>query len=145
MMQQAMAQALEVLHTRIAEAVLALDQGALTWQPAPSVESIYEVILRVAADENLWLGSALANISVSGEEPTVMVSTEHPLFRLGSAGQLSQVLLAHLQVADWSAQHVVDGHMVTAAGAVLHCLEELSRALGQIEIIARLWEASGAK
>ena len=150
-MQVSLAQALEDLHTRIAAAVLALDDDALYWQPIPGRDSINDLVRRVAAEEYHWIGEPVAGCHIaprcgaSAEAGGLGMmpgrSGEHPLFRLGSAGQVSQVVLGSLAPTEWIVERQVDGQSVTTAGCTLHVLEALALCLGQIELIARLWEA----
>ncbi len=142
-MQQSLAQALELLHARIAEAVLGLPDKALHWQPAPEVDSVYDLIVRAADTEYRWMAEAVAGMPQAQPPTAAADAAAHPLFRLGDAGEFSQVVLAHVSVPDWTAARQVDGHTVSVARAVVQTLEELARTLGEIEVIVRLWKASG--
>ena len=158
LMQATLATALEDLHTRIAEAVLALDARALDWRPAPGISSVHELIVRVAAEEWRWIAvCVVAGMAVSATAPSdcdraassTLPLSDHPLHDLGNAGQISQTVLAALAPTAWTELREMDGGQVTVAGCVLHVLEELARTLGQIEVVAQWWgagtEARGAK
>ncbi len=144
-MQAALAQALEDVHERLAEAVLGLDQKALYWQPAPGLPAASELLARVAAEEHHWIAEALAGSPAPPEEADtfdlVGQEAQHPLFRLGSTGQMSQVILGNLAPAEWGLERSLDGRPVTVAHCILHVLEELARTLGQVETVAGLWAA----
>jgi hypothetical protein len=146
MMRDSLAKVLEDLHTRIAETVLALnDEDVLHWQPAPGLESIHDLILHAADEEHKWMAVSIANLPTMGGEVLAQVSArrpdDHPLFRLGSTGQFSQVILAGLTPADWTAQRQIGDQTLTVAVCVLHAIEELAQTLGQIQVVARLWHA----
>jgi hypothetical protein len=144
LMQTSLAAALEDLHARIAQAILALDKAAWHWQPAPGLPSVYDLVVRVAAEERHWIVEAFADLPALengvNASPEMAGLEDHPLFVLGSTGQLSQTILAMLPPADWSALRQVGGRTVVVAGCILHVLEELARTLGQIEVVAGLWE-----
>ena len=143
-MQASLAQSLEDMHERLAATVLALDQAALDWQPAPGLPTVGELLARVSAEEHHWIVEALAGTPVGGETeiPDRAGQTNaHPLFRLGSTGQFSQVILENLAPGEWALERMLDGRPVTVARCILHVLEELARTLGQIEVIAGLWAA----
>jgi hypothetical protein len=143
-MQAALARALEEMHESLATAVLQLDEEALDWRPAPGVPAVSEVLARVAADEQHWIAEALAGMPAVGEragEDEAAGPSGHPLFRLGSVGQFSQVILGSLAPEEWATERRLDGQPVTVAHCVLHVLEELARSLGQVETVAGMWAA----
>jgi hypothetical protein len=141
-MRASLAHALEDLHTRIAETVLNLDEAALRWRPAPGVSSVYDLVVRAAAEERRWIAEGvMAAPSAGGADPAFddkELLTGHPLHHLGRVGQISQTILATLPPSAWASRRQVDGQTVTVAGCVLHALEDLARTLGQIEVIV-LW------
>lgn len=149
LMQTSLAAALEDLHSRIAQEILALDESAWHWRPAPDVPSIYDLVVRVAAEERRWIVEAFADLPAieNGINPSPETTglADHPLFVLGTTGQLSQTILAMLPPADWGALRQVEGRTVVVAGCILHILEELARTLGQIEVIVGLWAAAGKR
>ena len=136
-----LAQALEELHGRIAQVTLELDEDALHWQPTPELDSVHSLITQVALEEYRWIGEAVAGLQTDVVPLPADEPLDHPLFRLGSVGQVSQVILANLAASDWVAPRQVDGRTLTVAGCILHILEELARALGRIEVTAGLWRA----
>jgi hypothetical protein len=143
-MQAALTQELEDMHQRLAEAVLQLDREALDWQPAPGIPATREVLARAAAVEHHWIAEALAGTPAGDESDRgeqAGPKSPHPLFRLGSTGQFSQVILGNLAPGDWGSERNVDGQPVTVAHCVLHVLEELALSLGRIETMAGLWAA----
>ena len=144
-MQASLAEALEDLHTRIANMVLELDERALQWQPAPGTRSIYDLIITAATEERRWIAEGVAIAPPSAgdicDSPNSSPLSDHPLYHLGCAGQVSQTILASLAPAEWADERQVAGQTVTVAGCVLHTLEELARALGQIEVVAQMWKA----
>jgi hypothetical protein len=143
-MQKALSQALEDLHERIAQRVLALDFAAVSWQPVPSMPAIDELIARAAEHEYRWIGQAVGHMPLVGPgeaDPPAVAEAHHPLFRLGSTGQFSQVILSSLSADEWARSREVDGQGLTVAGCVLQVLEDLARTLGQVEVMAGLWEA----
>jgi uncharacterized damage-inducible protein DinB len=139
-MQASLAQALEDMHQRLAEAVLDLDQEALDWRPGPGLPAVSDLLAQVAAEEHHWIAETLAG-TPAGWEDLVEQESAHPLFRLGSTGQFSQVILTNLAPAEWALERWLDGRPVTVALCILHVLEELARTLGQIEMVAGLWTA----
>jgi len=149
LMQTSLAAALEDLHASIAQVILALDESAWHWRPAPGIPSVYDLVIRVAAEEQRWIVEAFADLpAIEGEinlYPETAGLADHPLFVLGSTGQLSQTILAMLPPADWGALRQVDGRTVVVAGCILHVLQELARTLGQIEVIAGLWQDEAAR
>jgi len=143
-MQASLAQALEDMHQRLAETVLDLDQEALDWPPAPGLPAVSDLLAQVAAEEHHWIAEALAGTPAGWEtDNRDLVEQEgaHPLFRLGSTGQFSQVILNNLAPGEWALERWLDGRPVTVALCILHVLEELARTLGQIEMVAGLWAA----
>jgi hypothetical protein len=143
-MQAALANELEDMHERLAEAVLRLDPEALNWQPAPGLPAVSAVLARAAAEEHRWIAEVLAGTPAGGESESGYQAGRpplHPLFDLGSAGQFSQLILRNLTPEEWATERRLDGQPVTVAHCVLHVLEELARSLGQIETTAGLWVA----
>jgi uncharacterized damage-inducible protein DinB len=143
-MQASLAQALEGMHERLAEAVLRLDQEALFWRPAPGLPTVSDLLAQVAAEEHRWIAEALAGTPAGLDTDNWDVAEQegvHPLFRLGSTGQFSQVILNNLAPGEWALERRLDDRRVTVATCILHVLEELARTLGQIEIMAGLWAA----
>jgi len=154
LMQAALMRALEDLHSRIAQAILALDAQALDWRPAPGVNSVHELVLQAAAEEQRWMAECvLANLvpgtatdattaaDCTREAGSAVPLSDHPLHHLGCAGQISQTILAALAPALWTEAHEVDGREVTVVGCVLRVLDKLALTLGQIEVVAQWWRA----
>jgi hypothetical protein len=143
-MQSSLAQALEDMHERLAESVLGLDQEVLYWQPAPGLPAVSDLLAQVAAEEHHWIVVALAGTPAGGEIDGRDLNVQdgaHPLFRLGSTGQFSQVILNNLAPGEWALERWLAGRPVTVAVCVLHVLEELARTLGQVQMVAGLWAA----
>jgi hypothetical protein len=146
-MQESLAHALEDLHERIAAVVLSLDEQALDWRPAPQMATMRELIGAAADEEYQWIGGVVAlqpRVSPGAPASVPADLSDHPLFRLGSTGQISQVLLGSLSPAEWVVERQVNGQSLTVAACTLQVLVELARALGQIELVAALWRARGA-
>ncbi len=145
-MQAVLEQALESLHTRIAATVLGLDEDALSWQPAPTLWSVHDLIRHAATEERRWIGEGVANIPAADEGRFAMLAlssgqpVDHSLFELGSVGQVSSLILINLGSAEWGAERRVGGQILTVAGCVLQAVIELSRILGQIEATSQLWD-----
>jgi hypothetical protein len=141
-MRASLVEVLEDLHARIAETILKLDEPACYWHPAPGLPSIADLVAQAAAEERRWIIEAVSELhppgNIASSQQPAAEPGEHPLFLLGNTGQISQIVLAALLPADWTAPCQVDGQRTTAAGCVLHILEELARTLGKIEVIEHL-------
>ncbi len=145
-MQAVLVQALESLHTRIAATVLGLDEEALSWQPAPTLWSVHDLIRHAATEERRWIGEGVANIPAADEGRFAVLAlssgqpVDHFLLELGSVGQVSQLILSNLSPSEWGDERRAGGQIITVAGCVLQALIELSRILGQIEATSQLWD-----
>jgi hypothetical protein len=148
-MQPSLARALEDLHSHLAELIIQLDEPALRWQPVPGVGPVADLIEQAVALERWWIAGVAAGISsleadCSGGDERLDLSV-HLLHQLGCTGQISQTILASLSSSEWASERAVAGEATTVAGCVANVLTELARAMGQIQLICRLWQASRTK
>jgi hypothetical protein len=135
-MQQGLAATLENLHAELAAAVMGLDTDAMHWHPGPGIASLAECIIAAAAAERSWISLAHENLA---PEELASESSQHPLFVLGSTGQMTQSVLRQLTPDQWRAERVARGRTSSVAECLVHIVTVLARAQGNVEIIKALY------